>query len=202
MFFLELRQHQSYTLSSSSAASDVYKRQPLHQAVLHREQRASKVAAVQIDSLRSEVIKLKQQNQGLRDSLRDSEKRMHEIEQSASELSRSHEERDALQSQLEALSVSMREEESELGCPVGMSCDAALHRFEHLMPEHERREIKDFKTVYYVGGAARRKQPPSCWRDDRDHYRIVPGDHISYRYKVVAVSYKHLTLPTTGIVGG
>ena len=79
--------------------------------------------------------------------------------------------------------------------PLPISGSKALQLFQDQLSAYEHGEILDFKEVYCLGLRADKgkiastasTQPNSGYDDDRGDYRVTIGDHIAYRYEVLAV---------------
>ncbi len=60
-----------------------------------------------------------------------------------------------------------------------------------LLTDFEKTEILDFQTIYTIGMGSKKIQgkPGSKYNygydDDQGDYRVVPGDHLGYRFEVV-----------------
>jgi dual specificity tyrosine-phosphorylation-regulated kinase 2/3/4 len=61
-----------------------------------------------------------------------------------------------------------------------------------VLSNHEQLELLEFQAVYYLGLGAKKvtpnpMQPNEGYDDDSGFYRVVPQDHISYRYEVIGL---------------
>ncbi|KAK3799321.1 hypothetical protein RRG08_048828 [Elysia crispata] len=71
-----------------------------------------------------------------------------------------------------------------------MTPTTALAMFGSKLTQYERSEIKDFNDIYFMGlmakkiGAEVAKVDSAIFDDDENFYKVVPRDHISYRYEV------------------
>jgi dual specificity tyrosine-phosphorylation-regulated kinase 2/3/4 len=68
----------------------------------------------------------------------------------------------------------------------------ALKQFPHLLSKYELAEIMGFSEIYYLGfKPAKISGDPNLnnygFDDDRSDYRLVPNDHISYRYEILQI---------------
>ena len=82
---------------------------------------------------------------------------------------------------------------SSLALPITGS--KALQLFQPQLTTYEHGEILDYKEVYCLGLRASKEkvscqlttQPNNGYDDDRGDYRVLIGDHVAYRYEVLAV---------------
>ena len=73
-----------------------------------------------------------------------------------------------------------------------MSPAQALELYDSFLTRYERREILEYDEVYFVGAAAAKVDAPIAeapnfgYDDERGDYNVVKGDHVAFRYEVVA----------------
>ncbi|XP_029142451.1 dual specificity tyrosine-phosphorylation-regulated kinase 4 [Protobothrops mucrosquamatus] len=69
----------------------------------------------------------------------------------------------------------------------------ALKHFKSQLTQHEQREIKDYKELWFLGLGAKKieghidAENSSTYDDDHGSYKKVLSDHIAYRYEILAV---------------
>ncbi|XP_055882350.1 dual specificity tyrosine-phosphorylation-regulated kinase 2-like isoform X2 [Biomphalaria glabrata] len=85
-----------------------------------------------------------------------------------------------------------RQSTASASTPNKMGPTAALAMFGHKLTAFEHNEIKDYSAIYCLGLNAQKLNPgPNPSKDtdvydDEDHfYKVVPRDHIAYRFEVV-----------------
>ncbi|KAL7976313.1 hypothetical protein Chor_002532 [Crotalus horridus] len=89
-------------------------------------------------------------------------------------------------SQLQPLPLTLSE-----NIPRGLS--KALKHFKSQLTQHEQREIKDYKELWFLGLGAKKiegyidAENSSTYDDDHGSYKKVLSDHIAYRYEILAV---------------
>jgi dual specificity tyrosine-phosphorylation-regulated kinase 2/3/4 len=72
-----------------------------------------------------------------------------------------------------------------------MSPGVALKLFGGVLNSFETSELKDYKQVYFLGLESKKRDPGTSlpnfgYDDDRNDYQVVLGDHMAYRYEVIA----------------
>ncbi|CAL8374990.1 unnamed protein product [Arctogadus glacialis] len=80
------------------------------------------------------------------------------------------------------------------GHKLPMSPAEALQAFSHCMTKHERREIKAYNNIWFLGLDAKKihgfryaKENNHGFDNSENFYEQVTGDHIGYRYEVLGV---------------
>ncbi|KAG1521492.1 hypothetical protein G6F52_006700 [Rhizopus delemar] len=61
----------------------------------------------------------------------------------------------------------------------------ALKYYGKYLSEYEKKEIQDYPEVYFVGSQAKIKYKGRETDDERGNYRIIPQDHLAYRYEII-----------------
>ena len=62
----------------------------------------------------------------------------------------------------------------------------AKQRYGSALTSWELKEINDFREIYYVGQIEKKSIMANGFDTPTFHYKAVPGDHIAYRYEIVA----------------
>ncbi|CAB4409140.1 unnamed protein product [Rhizophagus irregularis] len=85
-----------------------------------------------------------------------------------------------------------KEQEAQMKGTPSMSPNSALKAYSPYLSLYERSEILDYPNVYFVGpNAAKAPASPELtgcnfgFDDERGDYKIIPKDHLCYRYEVV-----------------
>jgi dual specificity tyrosine-phosphorylation-regulated kinase 2/3/4 len=72
-----------------------------------------------------------------------------------------------------------------------ISPEAALDRYGHFLTGYESSEISDFPEIYFVGDISHKLETDPDdelgFDDDTQNYRLVVGDHLAYRYEILAL---------------
>jgi dual specificity tyrosine-phosphorylation-regulated kinase 2/3/4 len=73
-----------------------------------------------------------------------------------------------------------------------MAPEVALKKHLGLFNEFESHEILEFTAVWFIGINAPKIKPNSQLKhlgydDDNGDYKIVPGDHVNYRYEILKI---------------
>jgi dual specificity tyrosine-phosphorylation-regulated kinase 2/3/4 len=73
-----------------------------------------------------------------------------------------------------------------------MTAAAALRKCSAMLTDYEQSEILEYKLIYFLGILSNKLQPNSSepnhgYDDSKNYYKIIPGDHIAYRYEVLSV---------------
>jgi len=71
-----------------------------------------------------------------------------------------------------------------------LSPSSALKHFSGYLSGYEQSEILDYQQIYWLGLKAKKLRtdvhaPNYGFDDDRSDYKLVPGDHIAYRYEII-----------------
>ncbi|GES77434.1 kinase-like domain-containing protein [Rhizophagus clarus] len=85
-----------------------------------------------------------------------------------------------------------KEQEAQMKGTPSMSPNSALKAYAPYLSLYERSEILDYPNVYFVGpNAAKAPASPELtgcnfgFDDERGDYKIIPKDHLCYRYEIV-----------------
>ncbi|CAG9335412.1 DYRK4_2 [Blepharisma stoltei] len=67
-----------------------------------------------------------------------------------------------------------------------------LKEFESFMTKYEQNEVLEYSEIYFLGLKSKKIQPDPTqanfgYDDDRSDYKLVTGDHISYRYEIIEI---------------
>ena len=81
--------------------------------------------------------------------------------------------------------------QSAVGVSAPISTAAALTKYEAILSPYEKSEILEYKNIYYAGCPAKLYAPTReginhGFDDDRGDYKIVPRDHLLFRYEIIS----------------